>query len=304
MELAAILKARHTRAARRRASSMREQTFTPVKHRLRDNVRAMRASEIEAPALNDNGRPILTSMWIPTNAQVQEYNQTPFHAAVTFTGRTFPHVIRKLVQLYSDTDDLVYDPMLGSGTTLYEAFMLGRRVTGADLNPHQLDSIRERWRKHVNPDVPEIHNGDASRMFCEDGACSLIIMSFPWYSGWRFGESKDNSSMENRQTIEGFMAQSLRIYKEAYRALKSGGYICNILGNTYREGTYYPVTMKLMSIIEQAKLTLHYQFWNSRITLENLREPWNRSALDTNIKKADHGCGWDIHEDIIVARKP
>ena len=91
MVLAAILKARHTRVARRKATSMREQTFTPVKHRLRDNVRAMRESEIEAPALNDNGRPILTSMWIPTNAQVQEYNQTPFHAAaIAMLNRAIP----------------------------------------------------------------------------------------------------------------------------------------------------------------------------------------------------------------------
>ena len=54
--------------------------------------------------------------------------------------RTHPHqsppaVLRRLVALFSEPDDLVVDPFLGHGTTLRIALELGRRGIGYELDP-------------------------------------------------------------------------------------------------------------------------------------------------------------------------
>jgi len=42
-------------------------------------------------------------------------------------------------------DDLVYDPFLGSGTTLIAAEQLGRKCYGIEISPQYCDVIVKRW---------------------------------------------------------------------------------------------------------------------------------------------------------------
>ena len=45
------------------------------------------------------------------------------------------NVVSKIIELFTEENDLVYDPMFGSGTCLIEASKLGRRAVGCDINP-------------------------------------------------------------------------------------------------------------------------------------------------------------------------
>ncbi len=262
-----------------------------------------RANGISKPALNKNGKPVLTSVWIPTMEQIQEYNKDSFLKTRKLTGRTFPHVIENLVLLYTDEGDKVYDPMLGTGTTLYVANKLNREVQGSDLNSIAISSFNERWKKYVGSTVPQVTQNTASELPIEDSSVDLLIMSFPWYDGWKFAEDREAESMDNNRTFEDFLTQSKLIYKECARVVKSGGYVCNILGNSYKKHEFYPVCMSMPSIIQEVGLKLHFQFWNLRMDIDTLKTPWVRSGMDYGVRKADYGHGWEVHEDIIVAKK-
>lgn len=277
-----------------------------MNHRIRDETRATRRllpDRKNIPVLSDEGKPILTSVWNPSQADLTEYYKVPFYKAVKFTGRTFPYVVRNLIQLYSEKGQSIYDPMLGSGTTLYEATKLKRKVEGSDLNKNTVENFRKRWHRFVKIPIPKTTICSATRLPIKNESVNLIIMSFPWFTSWKFADSKNNESMDNCSGLKDFLNLSLNIYKEMYRVLKVGGFVANILGNTYQKGHYFPITLKLPQVIENAKLSIHYQFWNLRVEAHNITFPWVRSALDTKIKKADKGIGWDIHEDIIIARK-
>jgi len=266
-------------------------------------TRYRRENGITEPVLSDKGHPILTSVWCPTIKQINEVRKIPFYNAIKFTGRTFPHVVRKLLLLYSDQDSQVYDPMLGTGTTLFECHKLGRRVMGSDVNINTVKNFKNRWKKYTEWKMPKVRQSDAADLkHVKSGSVDLLIMSFPWYTSWKFGETPD--SMESHKTKKLFLQKSLDIYTECCRVVKVGGFVCNIMGNTFRQGKYYPITLELMGIIKQSGLALWYQFWNLRCTTGQLTEPWSRSGLDINNKKADARVGWDVHEDIIVARKP
>jgi DNA modification methylase len=44
------------------------------------------------------------------------------------------------------TEGLVYDPFLGSGTTLIAAEQLGRKCYGMEISPQYCDVIVKRWK--------------------------------------------------------------------------------------------------------------------------------------------------------------
>lgn len=54
----------------------------------------------------------------------------------------------KPIQNHTDKGDWVYDPFLGSGTTLIAAERLGRRCAGIELSPSYCDIIVNRWINH------------------------------------------------------------------------------------------------------------------------------------------------------------
>jgi len=74
------------------------------------------------------------------------------------------------IRNHGDKGDDVYDPFLGSGTTLIAAEQLGRRCYGCEIDPRYCDVICQRWEKltgqkatvtHAEPPAAEAaENGD------------------------------------------------------------------------------------------------------------------------------------------------
>ncbi len=60
------------------------------------------------------------------------YATHPLHA---FAARCPPPLVDWAISRHSRPDDVVLDPMVGSGTTLVEAALLGRRAWGVDIDP-------------------------------------------------------------------------------------------------------------------------------------------------------------------------
>lgn len=72
----------------------------------------------------------------------------PFSSAGQATGHpaSFPVGLPSFfIQAFSDAKDIVYDPFLGSGTTLIAAEQLGRKCYGMEISPAYCDVIVNRW---------------------------------------------------------------------------------------------------------------------------------------------------------------
>lgn len=57
------------------------------------------------------------------------------HNIFRFFGKFPPPIARHLILRYTDVNEMVYDPMVGSGTTAIEALLLNRRVFCSDVSP-------------------------------------------------------------------------------------------------------------------------------------------------------------------------
>jgi len=67
--------------------------------------------------------------------QVQANTRYLSHDLHRYSGKFIPQIARSAIELLTEPNDLVVDPYVGSGTTLLEAALAGRRAHGIDLNP-------------------------------------------------------------------------------------------------------------------------------------------------------------------------
>lgn len=69
------------------------------------------------------------------------------HGLFRYFGKMPPPVARYLIESHTDPEDLVYDPMCGSGTTGVEAVLTARRAVLADVSPiaRLVARVKSRW---------------------------------------------------------------------------------------------------------------------------------------------------------------
>ncbi len=66
---------------------------------------------------------------------VDQDTQYLTHSIHRYSGKYIPQIARNAIELLTMPGDLILDPYCGSGTTLLEASLLGRRSVGVDINP-------------------------------------------------------------------------------------------------------------------------------------------------------------------------
>jgi DNA modification methylase len=86
-----------------------------------------------------------------------------------------PQLPRFFIERLTTAHDTVYDPFLGRGTTVIEAALLGRRVTGCDINP--LSSILTTPRLRP-PTIQEVRERLATVDWNYDGEFNQDLLTF------------------------------------------------------------------------------------------------------------------------------
>ena len=74
---------------------------------------------------------VLSQSWEYTDSDTQYLT----HNIHRYSGKFIPQIAARAISLLTQPGELVVDPYCGSGTTLLESVLLGRRAIGIDLNP-------------------------------------------------------------------------------------------------------------------------------------------------------------------------
>jgi len=64
-----------------------------------------------------------------------EEERNSFHNIHSFPAKFPPSIPRHFIEGLTKPGDIILDPMMGSGTTLFEALLLGRKSVGFDIDP-------------------------------------------------------------------------------------------------------------------------------------------------------------------------
>lgn len=161
-----------------------------------------------------------TTLWdFPT----QNYGNKP-HGDNKYNGVTPAFIIWNLLQRYTKENDLVVDPMCGSGTTIDVAKELNRRVIGYDINVVRSDVIRNDSRK-----IP-----------LEDESVDFVFIDSPYSNNIKYSDSKEcigKISCEDPL----FYNELEKVAKEIYRILKSGKVMAWLIGDQWIKKKFTPV---------------------------------------------------------------
>ncbi|KAA0216450.1 MAG: DNA methylase [Leptolyngbya sp. PLA3] len=187
-------------------------------------------------------RVFTTTLWEYPSQHYDSQQTGPMQGDKNYTGATPSWVIWQLLQRYTRPNDVVLDPMCGSGTTLDVCRDLGRKGVGFDLVP---------FRDDIQP-------ADARELPLDDEAADFTFVDPPYSTHIDYSDDKrcigklDASAVNNEGVSEYFIAME-EVISEIHRVLKPRRYMGLYVSDSYRKtkkgGLFMPIGFELFAIL-------------------------------------------------------
>lgn len=213
-----------------------------------------------------------------------------------YRGNWSPYIPRNLINRFTSPDELVLDSMVGSGTTLVECRLLGRRGTGIDVNPAAVMVTRDRLNfalgkldaDHIEP-VIRTFVGDARALDAvADESVDLYVSHPPYASIVSYSNERVDGDLSRYRRIDEFMAQILQVAREAYRVVKPGRHCAILMGDTRRHRHFIPISTRTMMAFLEAGFTLREDVTKLQWKMKSTRENWAGSKYDFLLLAHEH----------------
>lgn len=215
-----------------------------------------------------------------------------------YRGNFAPQIARNIIEMYSEPDEMVLDPMVGSGTTLIEAKLLHRNGIGVDINSAAVGLSKKALNfEFETASRQRVQLGDARRLaMLRDDMIDLILTHPPYLDIITYSDGKIPEDLSNISDIDKFCDEIESVALELFRVLKPNRHCAILIGDTRKGKHYVPLSYYVM----QRFLSVGF-------------------ALKEEIIKAQHNCShtrrWEsraramkfyliAHEHLFVFRKP
>lgn len=157
----------------------------------------------------------------------QSYGLTP-KGNNKYAGVTPALIIYNMVWRYTDTGDLVVDPMAGSGTTIDVCKEEKREVIGYDISPGRSDVIQN----------------DAREIPLEDNSVDMVFIDSPYGDNIRYSDHPQNIGNISSESEE-FYDELEKVMKESHRILKEGKVLGWLIGDQWVRNRFTPVGLEV-----------------------------------------------------------
>ncbi len=152
-----------------------------------------------------------------------------------YQGATPSYVIWNLLQRYTRENDLVVDPMCGSGTTLDVAADLKRRAQGYDLAPFRKD----------------IQRADARKLPLGDEQADFVFIDPPYSTHLEYSDDPACIGKLDAQDPAYYEAMEGVIH-EIHRIMKPRRYMALYCSDSYqKKKPFSPIGFRLFEIMEK-----------------------------------------------------
>lgn len=213
-----------------------------------------------------------------------------------YRGNWSPYIPRNLILRYTSPGDLVVDPMVGSGTTLTECRLLGRRAVGVDVNLDAIMVARDRLDfplGKLDPEFrePEIRTfvGDARSLDqVADDSVDLLATHPPYAGIVSYSSERIPSDLSASKGIRGFIDQASVFAQEFYRVVKPGKHCAILMGDTRKHRHFVPIAVRLMQVFLESGFVLREDVTKVQWKMKSTRENWSGSKYDFLLLAHEH----------------
>ncbi len=176
----------------------------------------------------------------------------------------FPEsLVKEFIEFFTKENQWVFDPFLGTGSTLVAAGELNRNAVGIELQKKYYETCRSRVRKgDFSSELLPIKGNslDAQKLLDQNNLGDIefdyVITSPPYWNqlerntmrqnnrksnGLDTKYSADRSDIGNITNYEHFLEKQAKVFDEVFEITKPGGYLTIITNNIYYESKLYPL---------------------------------------------------------------
>lgn len=215
-----------------------------------------------------------------------------------YRGNFAPQIARNVIARYSKEGDVVFDPMVGSGTTLIEAKLLKRRGIGFDINPDAVELANKNLDFNCKDSFePIIKVGDVRELTdIENESINLILTHPPYLNIIRYSDGKIDGDLSNISSVNKFCAVFEKAIAEFYRVLKGDSYCAILIGDTRKNKHYVPLSYFIMERFLKKGFILKEDIIKVQHNCKSTPY-WERKVREFNFLLI-------MHEHLYIFRKP
>ena len=170
-----------------------------------------------------------------------------------YHGNFVPQIPSDIIRRFTQEGDVIVEPFMGSGTTLFECERLKRRYVGYDINESIVDYVKSKMRR-ASRDF-KIHLTDAGSGKAEKElkgdlgkfgreSADLLILHPPYFDIIKFTEQK--CDLSNASSLDDFLSRFVNVIGRMYPYIRKNGHIVLVAGDLYRNSEVVPLGFRLM----------------------------------------------------------
>lgn len=178
-----------------------------------------------------------------------------------YHGNFIPQIPNQLLRRYTKKGDLIIDPFVGSGTTVFECEELKRNCIGIDIQDKMIEYVKEKINKNTFSHYSELFVGDSSSNDLFENVIVPCIKSHrkesvqfallhpPYYNILHFSNKKEDLS--NRTSINDFLEQFTNVVINVSNILERKRYLAIVVGDKYSSGEWIPLGFMCMDAVKK-----------------------------------------------------
>ncbi|OOF49496.1 DNA adenine methylase [Rodentibacter trehalosifermentans] len=189
------------------------------------------------------------SLWL-----INERNKTGKHKNI-YHGNFIPQIPNQLIKRYTRENEVVFEPFMGSGTTLFECENLNRQYIGFDINREIITYVDNMMRDSGFNDFHIMHCNSmdflkTERIFSKiQKTVQFILMHPPYMDIIKF--TNDCNDLSQISNINEFINKFKIVCQNVLRYLDKGRYFAVVIGDVYKNSEVLPLAFYCMDMIKR-----------------------------------------------------
>lgn len=195
------------------------------------------------------------SLWL-----INERDKSGKHANI-YHGNFVPQIPNQVVRRYTKKSETVFEPFMGSGTTLFECEKLNRKYIGFDINSKIVNYVHEKMAvstfandffikecNSLNADQIDENIKTALNNFFTKSV-QFILFHPPYMDIVKFTDKADDLSQIGN--LKEFVAKFKVVCENSLKHLDKNRYFAIVVGDVYKNGEVLPLAFYCMDMIKR-----------------------------------------------------